>query len=97
MIRNNQKENARKKNLPGRKNKSLGMKKNIFSGWPAFTALMLLVVSCRTGKDYQRPAVVLPEQFNGQTSYSDTSSVADINWKNFFTDPGLQQLIDSGI
>ena len=49
------------------------------------------------GKNYQRPTVPLPESFNQATPSIDTNSIADISWKNFFTDPVLQQLIDSGI
>jgi outer membrane protein, multidrug efflux system len=61
---------------------------------PAFLAF--LVVSCKVGKEYQRPEVELPKQFNG-VSYSDTSSIADIEWKKFFTNSELQNLIDKGI
>lgn len=57
---------------------------------------LLLLYACRVGKAYQRPEVELPEQFNG-VSFSDTSSIADIEWKNFFTDPALQGLIEKGI
>jgi multidrug efflux system outer membrane protein len=49
------------------------------------------------GKNYQRPTVPLPESFNQTTTSSDTNSIADITWRNFFTDPVLQELIDSGI
>ena len=58
--------------------------------------LLIIVSSCRIGKEYQRPALELPQQFN-TTSFSDTSSIADIEWKKFFTDPVLQNLIDKGI
>jgi outer membrane protein, multidrug efflux system len=60
------------------------------------TFLAFLVVSCKVGKEYQRPEVELPKQFNG-VSYSDTSSIADIEWKKFFTNSELQNLIDKGI
>jgi multidrug efflux system outer membrane protein len=63
-----------------------------------YTALLLAVVlsACKVGKDYQRPSVQLPKQF-GSTAYADTSSIANIEWKNFFTDTTLQNLIDKGI
>lgn len=57
---------------------------------------VLFLVSCKVGKEYQRPQVDLPQQF-GSVSYADTSSIADIEWKNFFTDPDLQVLIERGI
>ncbi|HLG39754.1 MAG TPA: efflux transporter outer membrane subunit [Chitinophagaceae bacterium] len=60
-------------------------------------ALFLIVVSaCRVGKEYQQPELELPKQFNN-ASFSDTSSIADIEWKKFFTDPDLLNLIDQGI
>ncbi len=73
------------------------MKKNVLSRYALLYMVLLLVISCRTGKNYQRPDVVLPDRFSHQQSYSDTSSMADINWNNFFTDPELRQFIDSGI
>jgi multidrug efflux system outer membrane protein len=53
--------------------------------------LVALVAGCRMGKDYQRPNVSLPAQF-AKTAPSDTS-VGDMEWKKFFSDPTLQSLI----
>ena len=64
-----------------------------------YSILFLLVISigaCRMGKEYQRPELELPKQFTG-VSFSDTSSIADIEWKKFFTDTTLQGLIERGI
>ncbi|WP_276501682.1 efflux transporter outer membrane subunit [Terrimonas pollutisoli] len=64
-----------------------------------YSTLLLLVVllsACRLGKEYQRPEVELPQQF-GTVSYADTSSIADIEWKKFFSDTTLQSLIEKGI
>lgn len=58
--------------------------------------LVIFISSCRVGKEYQQPELELPKQFT-TVSFSDTSSIADIAWKNFFTNPDLQQLIDKGI
>jgi len=58
--------------------------------------LIIFISSCKVGKEYQRPTVELPKQFNN-VSFSDTSSIADIDWKNFFTDVALQNLIQQGI
>ncbi len=73
------------------------MKKFFPYGYALIIILLTASVSCRMGKNYQRPIVPLPESFNQATSSSDTNSIADISWRNFFTDPVLQQLIDSGI
>lgn len=73
------------------------MKKYFPYGYILIVILLTASVSCRMGKNYQRPTVPLPESFNQATVSSDTNSIADISWRNFFTDPVLQQLIDSGI
>jgi NodT family efflux transporter outer membrane factor (OMF) lipoprotein len=52
--------------------------------------LVTALASCRMGKDYQRPDLGLPAQF--ASAPSDTS-VADMEWKKFFSDPTLQSLI----
>jgi multidrug efflux system outer membrane protein len=62
-----------------------------------FIIFLLTVISCRTGKNYQRPTVLLPERFNTDSSSQDTISIADISWQNYFSDPILRQLIDSGL
>ena len=58
---------------------------------------LFILYSCRTGKNYERPSVPLPQTLNPSSSVSDTSSIADISWRNYFSDPVLLQLIDSGI
>jgi len=58
--------------------------------------VILFISSCKVGKEYQRPVLELPKQFNN-VSFSDTSSIADIEWKNFFTDKTLQELVQKGI
>jgi NodT family efflux transporter outer membrane factor (OMF) lipoprotein len=75
------------------------MKKFIQVNQALIGILLLILFSCRTGKNYQRPSVLLPEQFNqvGNGSATDTNSVADISWRNYFADPALRILIDSGI
>ena len=61
--------------------------------------LFMTLLSCRTGKNYQRPSVPLPASFSqmGSASAADTNSLADISWRNYFTDQVLRGLIDSGI
>jgi len=61
-------------------------------------ALALLVLSaCTVSKNVETPKPALPESFGNVAATTDTSSVADIPWKNFFTDATLQKLIDSAI
>lgn len=59
-------------------------------------ALLVFISSCKMGKEYQRPELTMPEQFNG-VSFADTSSIADVEWKLFFTDTTLQALIEKGL
>jgi NodT family efflux transporter outer membrane factor (OMF) lipoprotein len=61
-----------------------------------------LLSACKVGKNYQRPELPLPQQFRSAdtvnaVSFADTNSIADIEWKEFFTDPALQALISKGI
>ena len=64
---------------------------------PLAAVLTLGGAACRTGKNYQRPPVLLPETFHAAALTADSSSVADMNWKDFFSGPALQALIDSGL
>ncbi|HEY9000891.1 MAG TPA: efflux transporter outer membrane subunit [Mucilaginibacter sp.] len=61
-------------------------------------ALALVVLSaCTVSKNVETPKPALPESFGNVAATADTSSVADIPWKSFFTDVTLQKLIDSAI
>lgn len=59
-------------------------------------SLSVFLVSCKVGQNYQRPDFALPPQFGTAVS-SDTNSIANIGWKQFFTDTALQALIEKGI
>lgn len=59
--------------------------------------LPLVVLSaCKVSKDVQVTDTKLPGTYLASTS-TDTTTVADMPWKNFFTDATLQTLIDSAI
>jgi outer membrane protein, multidrug efflux system len=75
------------------------MKMKRFFSYRYIIILILLTagISCKVGKNYQRPSVLLPENFNQNSQVTDSNSIADIPWRNFFTDPVLLRLIDSGI
>jgi multidrug efflux system outer membrane protein len=63
-------------------------------------ALIALVISaCSVSKDLESPKPELPGTFRNATlqTTGDSSSIADIHWKQFFTEPALQLLIDSAI
>jgi multidrug efflux system outer membrane protein len=62
------------------------------------SALILLILSaCNVSKNIETPKPALPTNFRNAATVSDTSSIGDIQWKNFFTDAVLQKLIDSAI
>lgn len=60
------------------------------------TLLALGLSACRVGRNYERPSLSLPAQFAGVPT-GDTLSIAETSWKQFFTDPDLQALIDSAL
>lgn len=60
--------------------------------------IAVLLSACSVSKDIKAPAPELPATFrNAAVTTGDTSSIADIQWKQFFTEPVLQKLIDSAI
>ena len=60
------------------------------------TLLMLFLNACKVSKDISSPTDAAPAAFRNAVS-TDTASIAAIQWKNFFTDANLQNLIDSTI
>lgn len=52
--------------------------------------------ACRIGREYQRPALQLPEDFNNEVT-TDSSSIAQIQWDAFFKDTTLLKLINKGL
>ncbi|MBS1915359.1 MAG: efflux transporter outer membrane subunit [Bacteroidetes bacterium] len=63
-----------------------------------YTTLISLIFfsACTVSKDIEKPQSVLPASFR-DAAIADTASIADIGWKQFFTDASLQKLIDSAI
>ncbi len=57
----------------------------------------LLLSSCGIYSSYQ-PQTSVPENLYGEeVAVSDTNSIGNINWRDFFTDPCLQELIEKGL
>jgi outer membrane protein, multidrug efflux system len=65
------------------------------NNWPLLLAVLLLV-SCTATKPYQQPELNAPAQFM-QQHQTDSTSIGDMELKQFFRDPALQRLLDSGI
>src|SRR3954465_1815122 len=63
----------------------------------AFFILMLsLLTACKVSKDITKPEAPLPTVFRNAAT-QDTTSIAEVKWKNFFTDVALQKLISRAI
>jgi len=61
------------------------------------TALLLLFLTgCKVSKDISMPNDAAPTAYRNANA-TDTSIIADIQWKQFFNDNNLQQLINSAI
>jgi multidrug efflux system outer membrane protein len=66
-----------------------------------FASLLMLapvVAGCTAGRNYQRPAVKVPETFRGATeAIPAASSIADAQWWDLFQDEQLQTLIRTAL
>lgn len=62
----------------------------------ATVVVIFTAASCKVGQNYKRPEVALPQVFR-TVSTADSSSIANVEWKAFFTDTALQTLISKGI
>ena len=61
-------------------------------------ALVLIILSaCKVSKDIATPKPELTSAYRNAITTADTSTIADLQWKSFFTDAVLQKLIDSAI
>lgn len=59
--------------------------------------LITTLISCSVSKDIEIPKDALPENFRNASVSKDTTSIADLEWKNFFTEKDIIKLIDSAV
>ncbi|MEO7978514.1 TolC family protein [Flavobacterium sp.] len=59
--------------------------------------LITTLISCKVSKDIETPKDAFPQNFRNASVSTDTTSIADLEWKNFFTEKDIIQLIDSAI
>ena len=57
----------------------------------------LLLSSCALFKNYERPAEITTDGIYGDVQSGGEQSLGDIKWREFFTDPQLQVLIEKGL
>jgi len=60
--------------------------------------ITILFEACSVGKNYKRPQTGLPDAYrNAPAPSGDTTTAADLAWKDFFADTTLQRLIDRAV
>jgi NodT family efflux transporter outer membrane factor (OMF) lipoprotein len=59
--------------------------------------LIITFISCTVSKDIETPKNAFPENFRNASVSKDTASIGDLEWKNFFREKDIIQLIDSAV
>jgi outer membrane protein, multidrug efflux system len=59
--------------------------------------LITTIISCTVSKDIETPKNAFPENFRNASVSKDIASIGDLEWKNFFTEKDVIQLIDSAV
>jgi multidrug efflux system outer membrane protein len=57
-------------------------------------SLLVIAASCNVAKNIPLPTLPLPATYRTAPT-ADTASIAGLPWRSFFTEPALQQLLDS--
>ncbi len=60
-------------------------------------SLVAMLTSCSIYKKYSRPEEVSTKNLYGNIEKADTTTMADISWREFFTDKYLQGYIEQGL
>ena len=63
----------------------------------SLAVIVVILNACNVSKNIETPKLALPDHFGTAANVSDTTNIANIEWRSFFTDPVLQKLIDSAI
>ena len=69
---------------------------NRISQYLYFTLLLAVVASCKLNEKYERPEFAKSDLYRGVET-EDTTSLADVRWKELFQDTTLQKLIQEGL
>ncbi len=59
--------------------------------------LITTLISCKVSKDIETPKDAFPENFRSASVSGDTTSIGDLEWKNFFAEQDIIELIDSAV
>jgi NodT family efflux transporter outer membrane factor (OMF) lipoprotein len=60
-------------------------------------SLVAVLTSCSIYKKYSRPENISTDNLYGNAEKADTTTMADVSWREFFTDPQLQAYIEQGL
>ena len=60
-------------------------------------SLVMILTSCSIYKKYSRPEEISTDKLYGNIEKADTTTIADISWREFFTDKHLQGYIEQGL
>lgn len=60
-------------------------------------SLAMILTSCSIYKKYSRPEEISTDKLYGNIEKADTTTMADISWRDFFTDKYLQGYIEQGL
>ncbi|MFH6988873.1 TolC family protein [Flavobacterium collinsii] len=71
--------------------------KNYITKIVMIVLLITTLISCKVSKDVETPKDAFPENFRNASVSKDTASIGDTEWKNFFTEKDVIQLIDSAV
>ena len=72
------------------------MKRISFSHFFILSCLLLLN-SCALYKNYERPSDIITDGIYGDMQTAGDNSLCDLKWRDLFTDPTLQALIERGL
>jgi len=73
------------------------MKKNSIYKLSYLPVILLTLQSCFVAKDYSRPDVVQESGFRTNLVAEDSTTLAELSWREIFTDPILQNYIETGL
>ncbi|GAB6193669.1 efflux transporter outer membrane subunit [Desulfocastanea catecholica] len=69
----------------------------VFSKVICLSLLLALQSGCALGPDYQRPDLVLPDNFRTEENGVTTDSFGDLYWQSVYGDPAVQGLIKEAL
>lgn len=71
--------------------------KNYITKIVMIAILIVTFISCKVSKDIETPKDAFPENFRSASVSADTTSIGDLEWKNFFKESDIVELIDSAV